>query len=190
MISKRKFIELVQDRLSGGDATMDVQGKFSYGAIEAVTNIVLSDIVANNRSLAEQFALTSNYSVSENKVLLSIKPILGMKGIIFINSSFGMIPTTMGVGEASIMSIIMPSMTKYAKNIVGNYLFFVGLNTNNPIVNIDLSVVPDFESMDEDDNFIVEANFEVLLRKVMELMQPLSPEEVLDDSVRDTDKGQ
>lgn len=186
-MTKRIFIELVQDRLSGGDATMDVQGKFSYAAIEQTTNIVLSDIVSKDRGLVEQFAVSNSYTVNSNKVLLNPKPIVGTKGIVFVNSEYGMIPVSQGLGESSIMSIIMPQMVKSVKSLVGSYLFFTGIPDGTVV---EVILVPDFAAMDEDSNFIVEDNFEVLLRKVMEIMQPLSTEEIKDDSVKDTDKPQ
>ena len=188
MITKRNFIELVQDRLSGGEATMDVQGKYSYGAIEEVMTIVFSDIVSKDRVLAEQMAIPYPLTVTNNKVLLPAKPIMGTKGIVWIEGKTGLIPFSQGIGESSIMSYILPQLQRAAINVTGNYLFFKGItDANNLSEAITVSMIPTIKDLDEDDNVVVEANFATFYALVSEIMQP-KPKDVVEDSVPDTDK--
>jgi hypothetical protein len=191
MITKRRFIELVQDRLAGGDATMDVQGKYAYTVIEEAINMVFSDIVSKDRYLAKEMAITYDQLVVCNKTLLSARPILGMKGIVWIEDSNGVnIPSAQGFEENKIMDYIMPQVGRKATNITGSYLFFKGVTTSNiQSVEIIITMIPNIKDLDEDDNLIVEDKFTQMYDLVRQIVEPNKPQDILDNNVPDTDKG-
>lgn len=189
MITKRQFIELVQDRLAGGDATMDVQGKFNYNVIEAVTSNALSDLAVNDRNSIVQIALPYTVTVTNNQATLPVKPLLGMKGIVWISKDGVFIPFATGIEESNLMSIIMPSLEVMAKRVNGYTLYLQGLtNAQYTETSIEVSIIPDFKELDEDADFIVEGQLTQLFSLVLQLMQPLRQEEVYDNSVPDDAK--
>lgn len=182
MITKRVLIELLQDRLSGGEATQDIIGKYHRGAIQRALDIVFSDIVSNDRRLAVQMALPYTLNVASNKVLLPVKPILGMSGVISIVKDDVDIPTVNGVEERSLIRILNPNLRNYAYRVVGNYMFFEGVEGE-----IEINIVPSISDMGEDENVVVEQFMEELYSRVARIMSPMQPKEVYDNQVADTD---
>lgn len=189
MITVRKCVELIQNRLAGGDATMDVQGKYSYPVILEMINTVYSDIAARDRYLAREIAKSYDLTVTNNVTTLPITPLLGTQGIVMIKGVNGLIPFSQGLEESEIMSMIMPQMSVSATRLVGTTLYFNGVtNPQSTTASVTVSLIPNVSEMDEDDNLIAEGKMVDLLAMVMKLVSPLAPEEVYDNSVADTDK--
>lgn len=182
MITKRVFIEVCQDRLSGGDATMDVRGKYDYRVIEQVLSVVFSDIASSDRSLLSAMSYPFVQEVKANKTTLPVRPVLGMKGIVSIEKDGVLIPVSNNQEQSYLMSVLNTQLSSYARFLVGNTLFFQGVE-GEVIVNM----IPIASDLDEDDNLVVEDMFEVLLGKVLQYMQAQRPKEVKDNSVSDVD---
>jgi hypothetical protein len=182
-MTKRVFIELLQDRLTGGSATADVIGKFHYGAIEQAIDVVFSDIVSSDRNLAVQMAVPTTVNVVGNKALLSVSPILGMKGVISIEQGEQSIVAINGYEEFQLMKVLNPNLRKAAYSVRGSYMFFKGVEGE-----VEIGLIPMIASLDDEDSIMVEDFMEVLYMKVAQIMSPMSPKEVYNNQVSDLDK--
>jgi hypothetical protein len=182
MITKRTFIEYVQNRIVGGDATMDVQGVANYAVIEQAVNFVFNDLVSRDRYLAREMGTREVITVASNSGTLSASPMLGTKGIISAIHKGEFLPFTQGLEEATLMNILMPQVTaKSVVNSEGRKINFKGVEGD-----VEVIYIPNFSDLDEDVPFILESQMTNLYGMVRKVMAVDRNEEVLDNSVSDT----
>lgn len=85
MITKRNYIDLIQNRLSGGVVPKDVQKVYPRGVIAKVLDMAFADVVINNSDAAADMSLEFSFTASTDAngyyVTLSPRPISGTLSI-------------------------------------------------------------------------------------------------------------
>jgi hypothetical protein len=85
MITKRNYIDLIQNRLSGGIVPKDVQKVYPRGVIARVLDMAFADVVINNSDAAADMSLEFSFTASTDAngyyVTLSPRPISGTLSI-------------------------------------------------------------------------------------------------------------
>lgn len=194
MITKRVLVELVQNRLAGGDVPSDVQGKYPKQVIERLIGQVYADLASQNKKLVRNMALPFTSTVitanSRYYIVLPTAPLNRMNGIVWITGLNGkIIPTTIGLEQSHIMAKIMPNIGVFASNIEQSKMYFSG-DPNSTTVNVD--ILPDFNRLGEDDNVYVEGMESQMFSAVMAKMRENASqlEEVYNNQVADSDRPQ
>jgi len=191
-MTKRVLIELIQNRLAGGDAPSDVQGKYPKQVIERLIALVYADIATQSKKKVRNMALSYSATVvSSNStyyVVLPVKPLNLLNGIVWITGLNGeFIPTSNGLEQTNIMAKIMPFVTCTASNIVENKMYF---SSDPNTTSVTLDILPDFANLGEDSNVCVEGVeseiFSMVMAKMRENVSQL--EEIYNNKVADTDK--
>jgi hypothetical protein len=191
MITKRVLIELVQNRLAGGDVPSDLQGKYPKPVISRLIGMVYSDMASQNKKSVRNMALPYECTVmtanGQYYIVLPVSPINGVNGIVWISKGQKFFPVSQGIEEANIMSYLLPMVSCSANRIVGNKLYF---SANPNETTLDLEILPDFVNLSENDNVCVEGVQAQLFSMVMQMMREQSSqiEEVYNNRVPDTDK--
>ena len=191
MISKRVLTELIQNRLAGGDAPADVQGKYPKQVIGRLLGLVYSDLASQNKKTVRNMSLPYELAVTSSSgqyfCTLPVSPINGLAGIVWVSGSGMHIPISQGVEENNIMSSLLPMVNKRVSRIVGSKMYF---NSNPNQEFVDVEILPDYNSLSDDDNVCVEGVQSQLFNMVIAMMrQGASPlEEVYNNRVPDTDK--
>lgn len=191
MITKRRLIELVQNRLAGGDAPSDVQGKYPKQVISQLLTLVYADIATQKRMLVRNMALPYESAVitanGQYYLVLPVKPINGMNGVVWVSKGGKMYPINQGIEQAEIMARLLPMVECSVTRIVGNKLYF---SSNPNETTVSLEILPDFQGLSEDDNVCVEGMESEMFSMVMAKMRDNASqlEEVYNNRVPDTDK--
>lgn len=194
MITKRVLIELIQNRLAGGIVPADLQGKYPKQVIDRLIGLVYSDISYKNKKAVRNMALpyTSTVISANDRyyIVLPVSPINGMSGVVWITGLNGtIIPTSNGLEQGNIMSKILPQIGVFAQNIEQNKMYF---NENPIATTVKIDIIPDFNSLGENDNVCVEGVvsdiFSMVMAKMRENVSQL--EEVYNNQVADTDRPQ
>lgn len=91
MITKRNFIDLLQNRLSGGDTPADVRKMYGRGTIARILDFAYADVCINNSEAASDmcipYTFTPTTDASGYYVTLSPQPIAGTLSVFTIEDS-------------------------------------------------------------------------------------------------------
>lgn len=190
MITKRILEELIQNRLAGGDAPADLQGKYPKQVIARLLGMVYSDLASQNKKIVRNMALPYDLPVQSSAnqyyVTLPVSPINGMGGIVWVTVNGEYVPMSQGVEEDNIMSSLLPMVNLKVTRIVGSNMYL----SSNPIADsLHVELLADYSSLGDNDNVCVEGAESQLFNMVMAMMrQGASPvEEVYNNRVPDTD---
>lgn len=154
---KQEFIELIQDRLAGGDVPMDVRGKYHPRVIEEWVANAIKFLIHSNRnnfSAPDISSLVQPYSVSVSEVAgvyegtLSPMPMGGLETIYTVIDSNGvMVPLVKPGAQAEIMSFLKKCSCR--ARVEGNKIRF----EENPGESVTVNMIPSIEDMDDDQAF-------------------------------------
>lgn len=192
MTNKRELIEGIQNRLAGGDTPADLQGKYPKQVIAQMIGKVYEDMGYQDKQRVRNMALPYTSTLitanSQYYIVLPTRPLNGLYGIVSIrgNETGGVYPVAQGLEEAEIMATLLPNLKVFATNIVGNKLYFNG----KPDTTMNLSILPSFKDLSDDDNVCIEGMEVQVYQMVMQLMRDnvSQLEEVYNNRVPDTDK--
>lgn len=191
MITKRVLIELIQNRLAGGDAPSDIQGKYPRQVISRLLGMVYSDLASQSKKMVRNMALPYTLLVKEESGMyyctLPVSPINGLNGIVWVTCDGQYVPVSQGIEENNIMDSLLPMVSLKVSRIIKNKMYF-SKTPNQDSVSVEL--LPDYNSLSDDDNVCLEGAQSQLFNMVIAMMrQGSSPvEEVYNNRVPDTDK--
>ena len=191
MITKRVLLELIQNRLAGGDAPSDLQGKYPKPVISRLVSMVYADLASQNKKMVRNMALPYECTVmtanGQYYIVLPVSPINGLAGIVWVSKGQKYFPVSQGIEEANIMSYLLPMIKCSVDRIVGNKMYF---SANPNETTIDLQILPDFNALSDNDNVCVEGMQSQMFSMVLQMMrdQASTIEEIYNNRVADTDK--
>jgi hypothetical protein len=173
MITKRNYIDLIQNRLNGGAAPKDVQKVYPRGVIARVLDMAFADVVINNSDAAADMSLEFSFTASTDTngyyITLSPRPISGTLSIYDIyddKNSYNIQDKVMARGIRDLRT-----NNKFGAVLFGNKL---RLNTT-PVGEVKVIYVPRVSEMADDDALYageVGDNGEVVLfTRVMTVLQ-------------------
>lgn len=159
MITKRQMIDLIQNRLSGGDTPIDVRKMYPRPIISRVLNFALADEISRDpysfADMAPDYTFTPTTDANGYYVTLSPQPISGSFAIYTVTdestSNSEYIPQSKS--EASAMKVLRPANSQ-AAILYGNKLRF----NKRPTGNVTVTMIPNVFEMDDNDPIIVPAN--------------------------------
>ncbi len=184
-MTKQDFIQLIQDRVAGGDVTNDTLQKYKYVTIAATINTLLIESASNT---ANQFgnstfgfeytALTGNYYLT-----LSPIPIGGAKGVKYVqddcgNIYYGRKTVDQNVQLNNIMHMALPHFY-----VSGETLRFTAQPKGTSYT---VYMTPDFVAMADDQEFTCD-NIDTLVMEVIKKLKATNnePTEVVNDTKPD-----
>lgn len=191
MLTKRQLIEVIQNRLAGGDVTDDIKGKYPYQVIAYLVGLVYTDVVYSTPQAKKDASVT--YDLTRQGVApafyveLPVTPLLGSDSITYISGSDGSFyPTRMGTIENRIMNILKPQTNYVTTYLKGRKIYFNGTPTEE--VSVDL--IPNPNTMSDDDYIVAPGKESAIFQMVVQLILQTGtkPEEVYNNNVPDTDK--
>lgn len=148
MIRKRNFIDLLINRLSGGDAPKDVRRMFAPGVVSKVVNLGLSDIVRTGRVAAQKMALRYSFTAAEDDdgfyVTLDPMPIASTLSIFMVKDSASYYNIQDSV--TAYTYTVLRGDNKKGAELEGNKLRF----NVEPQGTVKVTMVPNVYEMDDD----------------------------------------
>lgn len=171
MITKRQFIELLQNRLAGGDAVNDVRKQFPLSVISRVLNFVFADVAVNNDLAASDMAIEYEFDVQSDSngyyIDLYPQPIAGSQSIYSIEddkNSYNIQDKNM----AKAIKILRGS-NKYGAIYFSNKLRF----NQQPTGKIRVTQVPNLYQMKDDDILISAESGDTMESKIFQMCMQL-----------------
>lgn len=156
MITKRQFIELIQNRLSGGDTPQDVRRLYDREIIARVLNLAFADIVTTNSDAASEVAIEYTFEPTSDSsgyyITLSPMPISGTFGIFSVSDEKGDFIVQDKVMAKSLTSL--KGANKNAAILFNNKLRF----NRTPVGSVSVLQVPNIYQMKDDDILVVPMN--------------------------------
>jgi hypothetical protein len=149
MITKRNMIDLIQNRLSGGDTPKDLRKMYGRGTIAKILNFAYNDVCINNQDAASDMAIPYTFTpASDTKgyyITLYPQPIAGTLAFFGIEDekdSYQIQDKTM----AKAISELRGS-NKGAAILFGSKLRF----NKQPTGDVTITIVPNIYQMQDDD---------------------------------------
>lgn len=158
MILKKDLIVTLQNRLTGGDCPDDVKGKYHPQVLERVCDMVFSELVFNNPTLAKDLAL--KYTVTPTEVdgqwqaTLPVSLAVDARSIIWV---YGCDPNDRyivqdGIIGNAMMRVLKPHSARVSLYPVsGNVVYFM----RKPHKTVVMYVIPNISSMEDDDQIVL-----------------------------------
>ena len=149
MITKRNFIDLLQNRLSGGNAPRDVRKQYGRGTIVKIINFAFNDVCINNQDAASDMAipytLTPESDGSGYYITLYPQPIAGTLAFFGIEDE----KTQYNIQDKAMSKAInvLRGNNKNAAILFGNKLRF----NQKPTGDVTITIVPNIYQMADDD---------------------------------------
>lgn len=191
MITKRQMVELIQNRLAGGDVTEDIKGKYPYQVIAYLIGLVYTDVVYSNpqakKDASVPYDLERQGAAPRFYVELPATPLMGSESLTYVSGSDGCwYPSRMGSIENHIMNILKPQTNLVTNYLQGRKLYFNG----TPTETITVEMIPNPNSMSDDDYLTAPGKEAAIFQMVVQMIQQagLKPEEVYNNNVPDSDK--
>ena len=191
MITKRQMVELIQNRLAGGDVTEDIKGKYPYQVIAYLVGLVYTDIVYSNpqakKDASVPYDLERQGTAPKFYVDLPATPLMGSESLTYVSGTDGCwYPARMGSIENHIMNILKPQTNLVTSYLQGRKLYFNG----TPTTTITVEMIPNPNSMSDDDYLSAPGKEAAIFQMVVQMIQQagLKPEEVYNNNVPDSDK--
>jgi len=149
MITKRNYIDLLQNRLSGGSTPKDLQKMYGRGSIARVLDFAFNDVCINNSEAAADMSIEYTFTPSSDSqgyfVTLSPQPIAGTLAVFTIyddKNSYNIQDKLMARGIMTLRGA-----NKFGAILFGNKLRF---NTT-PVGNVNVTMVPRVSEMGDND---------------------------------------
>ena len=173
MITKKNYIDLIQNRLNGGIVPKDVQKLYPRGVIAKILDMAFSDVVINNSGAAADMSLEYGFTAQTDAngyyVTLSPRPIAGTLSIYDIYDE---------KNEYNIQDKVMSRAIRTLRdnNKFGAILYGDKLRFNTtPVGEVKIIYVPRVSEMADDDALYageVGDNGEIMLfSRVMAVLQ-------------------
>lgn len=189
MITRRNLTDLLNNRLSGGDAPDDIKGKYHPQVIEAVIDMVFSDMVHSDEKLRMELSLPYVVTPTETggvwKAALSVFPNMGSQSISF---AYGCdeddwYVIRKGALGNFMMKILKPEPSKNFVWYEDGYLKF----GKKPHETVTAYIIANPSSMDEDAPIILVGKEGVFLQACYSAIRSMDamPMEVLNDQKPD-----
>lgn len=157
MITKRQMVDLIQNRLSGGDTPIDVRKMYPRSVISRIINFALSDEISRDPYPFSDMAPVYTFDVQTDSagyyVTLSPKPIVGSLAIYTVVDEAGNDYIPQSKAEAASMKILRGANAS-AAILFGNKLRF----NKKPTGKVDVNMIPNVYEMEDDDVIIVPSN--------------------------------
>lgn len=186
MITKRKLIELIQDRLGSSGTPADLRSRYPFQVIEVLIAKAYSDLAYINPPSAEDIAIQyTDISVTAGLATLPVKPV-GSFGILWVESAGVFIPVEQGGTESKILNSVEPGKLKGCLLQNGNVLKIWDCDIDT----VDVLMIPDFAELDENQNIAMPGVEMMIYQQVIEVMRStdVRPQEVYDDGREDDPK--
>lgn len=171
MITKRQFIELLQNRLAGGDAVNDVRKQFPLPVISRVLNFVFADIAVNNDIAASDMSIEYEFDVQLDSngyyINLYPQPIAGSQSIYTVEDD----KTTYRIQDKNMAKAIkeLRGSNKYGAIYFNNKIRF----NQQPTGKIRLTQVPNLYQMKDDDILISAESGDTMESKIFQICMQL-----------------
>lgn len=154
MITKRQMLELLQNRLNGGDAPEDVRRLYPLSIIARIVNFAFSDIVTTNSDAANDMAIPYTFTAASDAngfyVTLNPRPIAGILAIFSVEDD-----STTYYPQDKVMSKSLNILKGTSGNKNAAILFNDKLRFNKtPSGSVVVTMVPNVYSMADDDMLI------------------------------------
>jgi hypothetical protein len=171
MITKRQFIELLQNRLAGGDAVTDVRKQFPLPVISRVLNFVFADVVVNNDIAASDMAIEYEFDVQFDSfgyyVEVYPQPIAGSQSIYTIEDD----KTSYNIQDKNLAKAIK---TLRGSNKNGAIYFAHKIRFNQqPTGKVRVTQVPNLYQMKDDDILISAESGDTMESKIFQTCMQL-----------------
>lgn len=186
MITKKKLIELIQDRLGSTGTPADLRSRYPFQVIEALIAKAYADIAYVNPPAAEDLAIQyTDVPIVAGVATLPVKPV-GSFGILWVEAAGVFIPVDQGGIENKILKKVEPGKIKSCVLRNGNTLKFSNCNINS----VDILMIPDFAELDEQQNIDMPGAEMLIYQQVIEIMRltDTRPQEVYNDGREDAPK--
>lgn len=178
MSTKRKGIELIQDRLAGAGAEADIRKRYPYRVVEALISRVYRDVSLKSQPWLNDMAMEYSYDVEGCDVVLSPKPV-GSHGVIWVESAGVMYPVDQGGMESKILSIVEPGRIPGCRLINGKTLRF----DKKICGKVCVMMIASFDDLQDDDEWIMPGADSTIYEMVVQLLRMTDqrPEENYND---------
>lgn len=187
MITKRKLIELIQDRLGSTGTPADIRKRYRYQTVEELIGMVYSDVSYMSPDVVVDMAMEYPYAISGTTIKLSPKPV-GTHGIVWVSKDNSLLPFDFGGMENRILSTTEPGRIPgcYLRN--GDALVFSKPLDGEVVV----LMVPLFQDLGEADNVLMIGAEAKIYEMVVQLIRitDVRPEDVYNDGRDDSAKVQ
>lgn len=157
MITKRQMIDLIQNRLSGGDTPLDVRKMYPRSVISRVLNFAFADEISRDpysfSDMSPNYTFTPVTDTNGYYVTLNPLPISGTLSIYTVTDGAGNDYIPQSKAEANAMKTLR-SNNNQAAILFGDKLRFNKKPSGDVVVNY----IPNIYQMADDDILIVPAN--------------------------------
>jgi hypothetical protein len=168
MITKRKMIELIVDRLGSSGTPSDLRRRYPFQVVEELIGKVYSDIAYTTPWAAEDLALEyCDIPVNGKKAVLPVKPV-GSFGVLWVSDCDKMYPVDQGGMEHKILQRVAPCRVPGCRLVGGKTLVFDECEDGKTV---DVLMIPAFPSLSADDNVAMPGTEGRVYELVIQLMR-------------------
>lgn len=186
MITKRKLIELIQDRLGSSGTPADLRTRYPFQVVEVLIAKAYADIAYLNPSAAEDLAIQyTGITVTAGVASLPVKPV-GSFGVLWVESAGVLIPVEQGGMESKILKKVEPGKLKGCLLQNGNTLKIWDCDIDT----VDVLMIPDFAELDQSQEVVMPGVEMMIYQQVIEVIRSTDtrPQEVYNDGREDAPK--
>lgn len=178
MSTKRKGIELLQDRLAGAGAEADIRKRYPYRVVEALISRVYRDVSLNNLPWMNDMAREYAFDVEGCDVKLTPLPV-GSHGILWVEVDGAMYPVDQGGMESKILKKVEPGRVPGCRLVNGNTLVFDNKICGKACV----MMIPSFDALQDDDEWLIPGAESTMYEMVVQMIRLTDqrPEENFND---------
>jgi len=181
MITKRKLIELIQDRLSSTGTTADIRKRYPYVVVSEFISKVYSDSSVlepdSLQDMAIEYSLALTTSGTTYSSTLTTRPV-GSWGLLWVSGNNQLIPVDQGGMQGKILGTVEPGRIPGCR-LVGNTIVY----DSKPVEPLAVLMVPNFSDLADTDNVIMMGNDTKVYQLVADLIRRTDnrPEETYND---------
>jgi hypothetical protein len=153
MITKRKEIELIQNRLAGTGTVEDLSKRYPYKVISEMIGKAYSDVFTTDPAAMQDMAIEYDLVLSTdsgNYSTLPVRPI-GSSGLLWVEGNSQMIPVDQGGMEGKILGVVEPGRIPGCRLVNGTKIVY----DIKPAEPLKVLMVPNYSDLDDDDNVIM-----------------------------------
>lgn len=153
MITKRKEIELIQNRLAGTGTVEDLSKRYPYKVISEMVGKAYSDVFATDPASMQDMAMEYDLTLSTDNGYYSTLPVrpIGSSGLLWVEGNSQLIPVDQGGMEGKIMGVVEPGRIPGCKLVNGTKIVY----DVKPVEPLKVLMVPNYSDLDDDDNVIM-----------------------------------
>ena len=190
MITKRKEIELIQNRLAGTGTVEDLSKRYPYKVISEMIGKAYSDVFATDPASMQDMAIEYDLVLSTNNGNYSTLPVrpIGSSGLLWVEGNSQMIPVDQGGMEGKILGVVEPGRIPGCKLVNGTKIVY-DIKPDEPLK---VLMVPNYSDLDDDDNVVMMGVDTKVYQMVIQLikMTDQAPEEFYNDGRDDARRVQ